>query len=147
MKFLAKITDKNEIDFKSKAEVKLLLNRLKGKEIEVIIKKKTNQRTGQQNNALHLYFKLLAEALNDAGWDQKKLLKKEVDIPWTADSVKKMLWVKIQMSLLNKKRTRDLNKDEVPKIYDIVNRHIGEKTGVFVEFPNIESLIARGECL
>ena len=147
MRFLAKKTDKNEIDFKSKGEVKLFVSRLKGKEFEVIIREKSDKRSLPQNNAMHLFFELLADNLNSSGWDMRKLLKEGVDIPWTADSVKRMLWIPIQKSMFNKKRTRDLKIDEVGKTHEVLNRHIGKRTGVFVPFPSVEAIIANQEGL
>ncbi len=38
--------------------------------------------TPNQRNALHLYCEMLACALNNAGYDMKKTLKEEVEIPW-----------------------------------------------------------------
>ena len=73
----------------------------------------SKQRTLNQNSALHLFYDLLAECLNDAGFDMKKTLKPEVDIPWTGDLVKTHLWKPIQLSLLGKKSTTELTKEEV----------------------------------
>ena len=51
------------------------------------------QRKLPQNSALHKYFELLADALNDAGYDMKAVLeKKEVDVPWEGEMVKRVLW-------------------------------------------------------
>lgn len=97
-------------------------------------------RTEKQNNALHLYFRMIAEALNDAGLDMKVVLKPEVDIPWTEDSVKKFLWKPIQEIYLTKKSTTELNTEEINKVYEILTRHIGEKFGIFVKFPSIEDI-------
>ena len=45
-------------------------------------------RTLTQNKAIHKYFELLSEGLNDAGLDMKKVLKPSVDIDWTPDMIK-----------------------------------------------------------
>lgn len=94
-----------------------------------------NTRTKNQNAAMHVYFRLLAEALNAAGLDQKKVLKPEVDIPWDEGSVKKMLWKPIQAALEKSDSTRDLKRPEVSEVYDVLNRHLAQKFGVSVEFP------------
>lgn len=98
------------------------------------------QRTGKQNNALHLYFTLLADEMNSAGYDMKKVIRQEVDIPWNTYSVKEYLWRPVQEAQLGKKSTTKLTKDEIDKIYDTVNRVIGERTGIHVPFPSIEAL-------
>uniref|UniRef100_A0A6H1ZFN4 Uncharacterized protein n=1 Tax=viral metagenome TaxID=1070528 RepID=A0A6H1ZFN4_9ZZZZ len=116
------------------------LSDLEGKVVSIEIKKWVKQRTLSQNNALHLYCQLLSQELNLSGWDMKKLIRKEVDIEWTPYSVKEYLWRKIQIELFGKKSTAQLTTDEVSRVYENLNRIIGERTGVFVEFPNIEAL-------
>lgn len=99
------------------------------------------QRTQKQNKAIHKYFELLAEALNDAGYDMKKTLKEDVDIPWNKDMVKSFLWKTIQEPMIGEKSTTDLDTDEVDKVYKVLSRHISEKFGVYVPFPSDESLM------
>ena len=103
---------------------------------------KKEKRTLKQNNALHLYFSNLAEELNDAGFDMKKTIR--VDIPWTPYTVKEYLWRPLQEAYLLKRSTTELDKQkDIDAVYDILNRAIGERTGVFVPFPNIEDCIDR----
>ena len=80
-----------------------------------------DQRTNQQNKALHKYFSMLAEALNDAGLDMKTVLKPEVDIPWTQDSVKTHLWKPIQEIMVDKESTTEMNTVDPNKIYEVLN--------------------------
>ena len=82
-----------------------------------------------------MYFRLLADELNGAGWSMQKTLKETVDIEWTPENIKKYLWKPIQEALLEKDSTRELTTDEVSKVYDILHRHLSEKTGVGVAFP------------
>jgi len=93
------------------------------------------KRTTTQNKALHLFFTLLAEELNDAGLDMRKTLKPQVDIPWSPQSIKEYLWRPIQISALKKQSTTDLNSNEVDIVWNILNRHLGEKFGLHVPFP------------
>ena len=98
------------------------------------------QRTLQQNKALHKFFELLANELNEAGLDMRKILKPEIDIPWTTISVKNFLWRPIQEVMLGKHSTTELDKlQEIDKIYETLNRFLGEKWGLHVEFPSIEN--------
>lgn len=101
-----------------------------------------NTRTLKQNSSLHLYFTLLADELNSAGYDMKKTIRQEVDIPWNAYSIKEYLWRPLQEAQLGKKSTTELTTTEIDQIYDTLNRVIGERTGVSVAFPSIESLEA-----
>ena len=97
------------------------------------------QRTLPQNSALHKYFELLADALNDAGYDMKAVLeKKEVDVPWDGEMVKRVLWKGIQIAKFDKESTTKLETDEVNKVYEILDRHISSHFGVHVEFPSYE---------
>lgn len=96
------------------------------------------QRTGAQNNAAHLYFEMLAHELNAAGYDMKKVLKHEVDIEWSKEMVKRYLWKPIQKALYDTDSTAELEKDQVSKVYEHLNRLIGEKCGIHVPFPNEE---------
>lgn len=99
------------------------------------------KRTIKQNNSLHMFCELLAQELTDAGYDMKKTLKPTVDIPWTGESIKKFIWKPIQESMFGKASTTELTTAEVSKVYDVINRHIGERFGLYVPFPNMEELI------
>lgn len=98
--------------------------------------KEHKQRTTQQNKALHLYCKMLSEALNDAGLDMKATLKPEVAIPWTMENVKNSLWRPIQEALTGKHSTIDLDSVNPSDIHAILNRHMAEKFGISIEWPS-----------
>ena len=94
------------------------------------------QRTLQQNKALHVYFTELANTLNAAGLDMKKTLKPEVEIPWTPDAVKQHLWRPIQEAMYNIHSTTKLNKINISDVYAVLDRHLGQRFGLHVEFQN-----------
>jgi len=104
--------------------------------------KKEEKRTLRQNRALHLYFNLIAERLNDAGLDMKAVLKPEIDIPWTGGTVKDFLWRPIQRLQLGKKSTTELTTKDIDKIFDTVNRHLA-KHGIHEAFPSIEEIMRK----
>ena len=93
------------------------------------------KRTTIQNASLHLYFRLLAEELNGAGLDMRKTLKETVDIPWSEETIKEYLWRPIQDAQLRKKSTTELTTSEVTKVYETLNRHLGDRFGLHVPFP------------
>ena len=99
---------------------------------------KEEQITTKQMDSLHLWFRQIANALNDAGWDAKKTLKAEVEIPWTEHMVKSLLWKSVQRIMVEKESTKELTTKDVNKIYEVVDRHLSSKTGVHVEFPKDE---------
>lgn len=139
--FIGKVKD-NKVDFYTKNDVKILLNKLEDKEVIVTIEKKTNKRTLRQNNALHLFFQLLANELNNSGLDMRNVLKKDIDISWTLENVKEYLWRPVQVALLKKKSTTKLTTDEIDKVYDMLNRHLGQKFGLpCIPFPSEEDMI------
>jgi len=90
---------------------------------------------------LHLYFTQLAEALNDAGLDMRKTLKPSIEIPWSSKSIKEYLWRPIMKAQCGKESTTELTTKEIDQIFDVINRHLSEKFGLFVEWPSLESLI------
>ena len=100
------------------------------------VKNVSKKRSLRQNNALHLYFQLLSEALNDGGFDMRAVIKDGVDIPFTPQTVKSHLWSPIQKAYLEKTSTTELKSEDINLVYDILNKHIGSRTGVFIPFPN-----------
>lgn len=96
-----------------------------------------DQRTLKQNNSLHLWLEQVAETLNDNGFDMKKTLKPEIDIPWTKTSAKEFLYKPILEAMTNKDSTTDMDTLEPSIICDVLSKHIGEKFGVVLPpFPN-----------
>ena len=92
-------------------------------------------RTSLQNRAIHKFLTMLADALNAAGWDMKKTLTKQADIPWSGDTAKEWLWRPIQKAMFCKESTASLETDEVSHVYETLNRHTSAKLGVSVPFP------------
>lgn len=100
-------------------------------------KQKDTPRTEQQNRALHKYLTQVADELNNAGYTVQLVLKEKIDLDWDLNKVKELLWRPAQVALVGKSSTTKLNKqEEITKIYEHLNRHLGEKFGVHVRFPN-----------
>lgn len=102
------------------------------------------KRTPKQNNAIHLYCTLLAQAFNEAGLDMKVVLKPQVDIEWSTESVKKYIWKPIQKSLLGTDSTTKLKKGEkeIDRVYDHINRHLSQRFAEWIPpilFPSKEN--------
>ena len=96
---------------------------------------KDGQRTIKQNSAIHVFFGRLADKLNDAGLDMKKVLKPHIDIPWTAASVKTWLWKPVMKVMIEKDSTTEMKRSNVTKVYEALNRHLADKFGISVPFP------------
>jgi len=66
------------------------------------------------------------------------VLKEKIGLDWDKDKVKTLLWHPAQQAILGKKSTTELSKQEdIDKVWEHLNRHVGEKFGVHVEFPDI----------
>ena len=94
-----------------------------------------NVRTGKtrtltQNRSLHLFLGMLADDLNAAGMDMRRVLKQEVDIPWTTESCKEFLWKPLQIALLNKASTTEADRQEYTKVHEVLSRHLSQKLGI-----------------
>ena len=114
---------------------------LEGAEVEVEIKKIKKTRSSQQNKSLHLWFTLLAEALNDAGYDMKSLIREGIKIPCTDYYLKKEIFKPTILQMYGKESTSQLTTKEITEVYEFVDKVIAERTGVHVDWPCIENLI------
>lgn len=104
----------------------------------------TKKRTSKQNRALHLWYTQLAEALNEAGFDIRRTIKEDFDIPWSPLTVKEYLWRPIQKIYMKEHSTKRLKTKDIDVIYDIINREIGQRTGIDVPmFPSIDMLMEK----
>jgi len=104
----------------------------------VAIEKKTKQRTGQQNKALHLYCELLAETMNDAGYDQRLVMPKMKEgflVPWTQESVKRVMWHSIQKTMFDEESTKKLTTEQVSDVYRVIDKWTSENLNISLPFP------------
>ena len=92
-------------------------------------------RTLKQNNSLHEGLQNLADEFNAAGLDMKRVLKPSIDIPWTKESAKKYLFTPIAEVMFGR-TSSDLSTKEITEVWDVLNRHTGEKHGVTVPWPD-----------
>ena len=97
-----------------------------------------SKRTGLQNSALHLYFNMLADALNDAGLDMIAVMSKlfkQPALPWSPVAVKERLWREVQKHVYGTDSTTKLDTDQVSVVYEALNVATTQKLGVGVNFP------------
>ena len=87
-------------------------------------------RTTRQNRALHLWFRMVAKALNEAGitWEQ---FFTRFDFEFSEHIVKENIWRPVQIGATGKESTTELERQEVSFIYDQIN----ERMPVHVPFP------------
>lgn len=81
-------------------------------------------KTDKQRSALHVWCEQLAETFNAAGLDMKRVLKAEVDIPWSKDSVKEFIYKPVLAAMTGKKSTEDMNTCEPGDVCNVITRHL-----------------------
>ncbi len=94
------------------------------------------KRTLQQNQALFRFFDLLASTLNAENLTVDVILKAETQ--WNKERVLELLWRPLQKSMIGKESTTKLTTKELTEVYDTLNKALGEKLGIHVEFPHYE---------
>ena len=88
-------------------------------------------RTEKQRKALEVACRELAKTLNDAGLDMKTVLSvKEVDVPWSQQTVKEVLFKPVLEAMTGKESTTEANTTDYDAVYHVLIRHLGEKLGV-----------------
>ena len=101
---------------------------------------KPKKRTSTQNAAMHKYFQLMAQALNEAGYSYKDFIelveKRGNQVAWTETNFKETGWRIVQKAMFNKESTSELETHEVTQVYDVINSRFAELAGVSMEFPN-----------
>lgn len=101
------------------------------------------RRTSAQNNALHLWYELLAKELNDKGIAMTTVLQKFIlDTPATKYTVKELIWRPLQIALLGKTSTTELlKKEEIDQIYDSLVKFFAETMELEIpHFPSMEEV-------
>ena len=131
MKILLKIKDGKPVE---SSTYLTFLQANEGKTAELRTVRDT--RTDAQNRALHLWFTLVAEALNEAGYTVQQVLQQKLDLDFNAGIIKEVFWRDAQKKVVGKISTTKLDKiEDINKIYDHLNRHFGEKFKIHVPFP------------
>ncbi len=126
-----------ELVFDNKKALVDFLSKNSDKSFIVTLQRETGMRTGNQNNALHLWFSMIAKELNDAGYPVNLVLKQTVDVEWNTNLVKDLLWRPAQRTILGKESTKDLDKvSDIDEVWETLNRFIGERFGIHVPFPD-----------
>ena len=112
----------------------------KGKTVDLI--EKQNTRTTSQNSALHLFFTIISNQLNEMGLEfhYHGLKGNVLTTRYTPDVVKNYFWRPIQLVLFDIKSTTKINTIQINEIVDVITKYFAEK-GVVIEFPSIESLM------
>ena len=84
---------------------------------------------------MHLWFRQMAEHLNDAGYHNKHPFNDEVEVPFTEGLVKEMLYKPIIKAMYQKTSTTKLTGRELSEAAEVLVRWLSEKKGIYVPFP------------
>ena len=98
-------------------------------------------RTDNQHRALFKYLGELAQALNEAGVDQKLFIEhlKGWEVPITKEFLHQ-IWKMKQEKMGMGDSTTKLHTDQVTQVYDAINLFTGTHFGVSEAFPSEEEL-------
>jgi hypothetical protein len=127
-----KIKD-GKIEFDSPTGSQIWCEVNEGKEIKISIDKDT-KRTDRQGRALYLWFDLIAEAMTEAGYDMRNVIK--VPLTPTPYLVKEQMWKPIQEKLFGTKSTAELQIDQIDKIQKIMSEAMARSLKIIVPFPS-----------
>lgn len=90
--------------------------------------------TASQRNSLHLWFEMLADTLNSAGFDQtiffRDHAKAGMVAPWSKHSIKEVFYKPTLDAMTGKKSTEDMNTTEPSEICTIIGKALSERLSI-----------------
>ena len=95
-------------------------------------------RTYRQNRTIHLLFRQMATALNEAGFEISHPFKPDLEIPWSEHSVKELLYRPIITSYFKVDRSSMLDTAQLSESMDILVDAVNRNTGIIVNIPSQE---------
>ncbi|MBL4664240.1 MAG: hypothetical protein JKY22_11980 [Flavobacteriaceae bacterium] len=98
------------------------------------------QRTNTQNASMHKYCELLASELNEKGLDMDLVLSKGVSVPWNKILIKELMWRPVQLAMTDEQSTTKPKRQDYGEIYDVINKYIAERFGIYVPWPSREEM-------
>lgn len=98
---------------------------------------KQHTRSSRQNNAMHMWFRQIAEELNDSGQWARHPFSDSFEIPFTDILIKEMLYKPIIRSMYDKTSTGKLTVRELSEAAEVLVRWLSEHKNIYVPFPQI----------
>ena len=95
-------------------------------------------RTLPQNSSIHVYFRALAEELNNAGYDVRTTIK--VPVNFTEEIVKNEMFRPIIKAMFDTDSTKKLSTVQIQEAYEVFNKFTAEKFGISIDWPHREEL-------
>lgn len=126
----------NTKDIVESTDAKRYLRKLieQGKTVE--IKGLSDKRSSLQNRALHKFFVIISDILNEQGQEFSYTGVKgfKLSTRYTPDIVKNFFWRPIQLTLFEIESTKKINTHQLNDIADVIIKYFNEK-GVYLDFP------------
>lgn len=96
------------------------------------------QRTGRQNNSIHLYLSWVSRELNNQGQTLQDIVKKinKVEIRPTPKNIKEVVWHEIQKAVCYKESSASLTKNEVDQVYEVMSAWLAKHFQIDLPFPS-----------
>jgi uncharacterized protein YcgL (UPF0745 family) len=101
----------------------------------VVIEEKP--RTSAQNRALHLWLTQVAQELDSQGFTLQNVVGKiqKAEIRPNGKNLKEVLWKPYMVAALGKDSTTKLSKGDVDRVYEGLNKFLGENFFIHIPFP------------
>ncbi len=96
---------------------------------------KDASRSVKQNNAMHVWFRQLAEELNNAGHTMPHPFDDDFELSFTEIRVKEILFKPIIWAMYKKNSTAKLTTKELGDAAEELIRYLSENKGVYVPWP------------
>lgn len=98
-------------------------------------------RSGAQNRSLHLWLTQVAQELDKEGHTIQNVVAKiqRAEIRPTGENLKEVLWRPYMLAATGKESTTKLDKAEVDRIYEGLNKFLGEHFHIHIPFPSDEA--------
>ena len=87
-------------------------------------------KTDKQRSSVHVWCRQVAQVLNDAGLDMKKVLNDDIEIPWTEHSVKEHMYKVVLAAMSGKESTESMDTTEPGQVCNVIARHLSQNKGV-----------------
>ena len=101
------------------------------------------KRTLTQNNSLHKWCELIANAYTEKGFTVEEVLKNfKMELYWTKESVKELIIRTAIIRMFGKRSTTELLKsgEEIEKLVDVVTKFNAQMEIDYIPWPSIEEL-------
>lgn len=101
------------------------------------------QRTPKQRKAIEVYCREVADALDREGHTLQNVVAqiKKAEIRPTQENIKEVVFKPIAKVLFSVESTTELDTTQVDRVYEVMNKWLGDNFEIHVPFPTIHSIL------